>query len=213
MGCMSFFLIGLAGFFILLGCSWFFYVRAVNTFTADAPVAIEVASPTEAEASAAQAKLDRFHEALREKQATTIAFTAADLNALIARNPDFARSRGKVRVTIADSVATMELSVPLDSAPFPRLKHRWFNGSTRMLFSYEDGDFIFDPQWIEANGNEVSGAFLRSFASSFSHSFTNSFEETLNRNGTAEDWRNVKSMALDGDQLIITTRGSPATSI
>lgn len=213
MGCMSFFIIGLIAFFILLGCAWFGYSKAVSMFTADAPVAIAVATPTSDEVAAANAKLDEFHAAVRRNQAATIAFTSTDLNALIATNPDFAANKGRLRVTLADSQATLEMSVSLASVHLPRLKHRWFNGSARARFSYEDGDFDFDPLWIEANGHELSSGALRSFGSSFSNGFSRSFEESMDKNGGSAFWKSVKSMSIDGDRLIIQTRGEQAASI
>ena len=213
MGCMSFFVIGLIALFVLLGCGWFFYVKTVNNLTADRPVEVAVTTPTAVEYSAANAKLTQFRAALRQEQAATVSFSAADLNALIARDPDFASSRGKLRVSIADSVATMEMSVRLDSLPFPRLSHRWFNGSTRFRFNYNDGDFVFDPLWIEANDHRFSGSFLRSFTSSFNRSFSKSFEESMEKNRGGSFWKNVKTMTLEGDQLIITTRGEAGSTI
>lgn len=201
------------GLVLLLVCGWFFFSRAANMFTSDAPVEIAVATPSDAEYAAADAKLEQFRDALRRDQATTVSFSAADLNALIARHPDFASQRGRIQVAIDGDVATLEMSVSLASLPLPRMKHRWFNGSTRFTFSYEGREFDFEPEWIEANGHQLTGNFLSSFSSSFNRSFTSSFHESLEKNGTSKFWNNVQSMTLRDGQLIIVTRGDTGASV
>jgi hypothetical protein len=213
MGCMSFLIAGFVALFVLLGCTWFFYVKAVRMFTAEGPVEIAAPATTEAEHSAAQIKLNAMRHAMRGGQAGTFAFSAAELNALIARDPEFASRKGRTRIAIQDSIATVDMSVSLSDVPLPRVKERWFNGSTRLGFSYDGSGFDFDPQWIEANGHHLSGGFLHSLATGFSSSFTTSFEQGMGRAGAAEAWRNVKSMRLERDQLIIETRGESGTSI
>lgn len=213
MGCMSFFVIGLIGFFALFGCGWFFYVKAVNAFTADAPVSVAVSTPSEQEFAAAETKLNQVRNAIRENRATTIAFTAEDVNALIARDSQFESCRGKVHLGIANSLATLEMSASLRSVPFPRLQNRWFNGSARFRFSYDEHGFDFDPEWIEANGHEIRGSILRSLGSSFSSGFTKSFEDASSKNGGSDFWGKIQTMSLENEQLIIVTRGEAGTTI
>ena len=64
--------------------------------------------------------------------------SAADLNALIARQP---RLRNKLFVKIEDSVITGELSLPLDDF-VPGGEGRFFNGSGTFDVSLEDGNLI-----------------------------------------------------------------------
>ena len=210
-GCLTFLMAALVGGIVLACAGWFLYFGMVKKFTSDAPADIKISMPTEGEYNAAAAKFSQLKNALSTHQASTIAFTATDLNALLARHPDFSSRRNRLHVSIADSVATLDISAPLDSAHFPGMKHCWFNGSTRLRFSYDDDNFYFDPEWIEANGHQISGSFLRSFASSFSHSFTVGFEEELKKNNEGTFWPRVKSIALQGDQLVITTQGPPGT--
>jgi len=206
-GCLTLLIVGFLGLVALVGGAWFLTTKAVSMFTAPAPAEVALEMPSEAEYAAAEGKLAQMREAARSAQATTIAFTAADLNALIARHSDFAAHKGKTRIDIADSIATIELSVPLVSFPWRRVQSRWFNGSARLGFLYDDDGFTFDPQWIEANGHQLSGPILRSFASSFSQSFTTGFRKGLEKNdGSAGFWGNVKSITLEGDTLVVTTR-------
>ncbi len=210
-GCLSVFVAAAFGLVLLFVCGWFVFSRALNSFTSNAPTEITVTVPSEAEYAEANAKFEQFRDAVRRDQTTTIAFTAADLNALIARHPDFASQRGRVHVSIDGTVATVEMSVPLKTVPL--MKHRWFNGSTRFTFSYEDHDFVFDPEWIEANGHHFTNNTLSSFTSSFNRRFTTSFRDSMEENGAGKFWESVKSMTLQDGQLIITTRGEPGSSV
>jgi hypothetical protein len=207
MGCMSMLAVAFVGLIVLLVCGWFLYVKGVDMFTADAPVEIAVSAVSDQDFVAAEGKLNDLRMSVRSGSATTARFSAAELNALIARDPDFVSRKGRVRVDIPDGRATIEMSVPLEKVPFPRMKGRWFNGTTRLGFSYDEDGFNFDPDYIEANGNHLSGGFVSSFASSFSRSFTTSFEKGIENNGGSSFWRNVKSMRLEGNELVIETRG------
>jgi hypothetical protein len=152
--------------------------------------------------------MDRLRTASATKKKTTVEFTAADLNALFARDPDFEDLRGKVRIEIADSIMTINVSAPLRSIPLPRLKKRWFNGTARFSFTYDDGTFSFDIRSAEAGGHHISDLILSSISSSFDESMSRDFLNELNSNDRdSELWDNVKTMKLVGDKLVVTTKG------
>jgi hypothetical protein len=210
-GCMSLFFFAGLGLIALIGVCWFFSTKVLKNFTADAPAEVALTMPSDGEFNAANAKLSQLKNAMQTNQATSVAFSAGDLNALIARHPDFAKHRKRLHVAIADSVATLEMSVPLTSIKFPGMRSRWFNGSARLRFSYDDNNFTFDPDWIEAGGHEFTGGFLRSLASSFGRRFTVDFEDSLRKNDESTLWPRVKTITLQGDQFIVTTEGPPGT--
>lgn len=213
MGCMSFLGIGFLALLMLLACGWFLYVKAVDMFTSDAPTEIVAATFTDADHVSGRAKLNALRNSLRGDHAATLSFTAPEVNAIIAREPEFASRKGRTRVEFSDSMATVDMSVPLNQVQLPRVKHRWFNGSTRFSLVYDGIDFDFDPQWIEANGHQLTGSILRSIASGFNRGFTTGFEESVDKDGNLHAWKNVKSIRIDGDQLIIETRGESGPSI
>jgi hypothetical protein len=206
-GCLTFFVIGFLGLAALVGVSWYLARKAIVEFTATQPVEIALQMPSDAEFSAADAKLNQLRTALRGKQHATITFTADELNAIVARHPDFSPRNGKMRFAIANSVATVEMSMPLAMLELPGLRQRWFNGSANFGFIYADEGFRFDANWLEANGHRLTGVFVRSFAGSFSRSFSRSFNKGIEKNGASDFWRNVKTMTLDEDKLVIITRG------
>jgi hypothetical protein len=206
-GCLTLLIVG----FLLIGCviggSWYLYVRMVDNLTSPVPADVLVEAPSETQFQAAESKLTALRTASDKNEATTVEFTSADLNALIARDPDFSDWRGHVRIEIADSTMTIALSAPLSSIPLPRVKKRWFNGTARFSFTYESGAFSFDVKSAEAGGHHLPDMFLSSSAlASFNESMNENFRNGLKDNDrNSEFWDNVKKMSLAGDKLVVTT--------
>ena len=170
---------------VVIGGVWYLYGRAINVFTSSQPAAIQIEQPSDAQFQAAKGKLEQLRGAVSRNEETTVEFSAADVNTLIARDPAFAGARGKARVNIADSFVTVELSAPLNTVPLPKLKQRWFNGTARFQFTYDLGQFIVSAKSAEANGKAVPEAFfarsvLHSIAAS-TNAFMRSYRKTMRR--------------------------------
>jgi hypothetical protein len=198
-GCVTVIVVGLIFLAGLVGCSWYLYVKTINTLTSSAPADIRVEPPTDAQYQAADSSLTRLREAIDQDTETTVEFTAADLNALFARHPDFSDWRGRIRIEIADSVMTVAVSAPLRYVKLPGTKKRWFNGTARFGFNYDGSTIDFDLKAAEAAGREIPEVFLSDY--------------TLEPHAVLEDssgefWDHVKSMSIQGDKLIISTKGS-----
>src|SRR5207237_9770226 len=143
-GCLTLIIAGLALVAVFVGGTFFVLNRALNVFTSTQPVQIQLRQATPAERQVAKAKLDTLRSAARNHQEATIEFNADEINALIANEPEFHGARGHVRVAIANSIASLDVSAPLDSMHWKRLKGRWFNGNIQLGFSYVDENFKFE---------------------------------------------------------------------
>jgi hypothetical protein len=207
-GCLSLIIAGLVLVAVFVGGTFFVLNRALNAFTSTQSVQIQVRQATPAERQAAKAKLDTLRSAARNHQEATIEFNADEINALIANEPEFRGGRGHMRVAIANSIASLDVSAPLDSMHWKRLKGRWFNGNIELGFSYVDDNFNFDVRSAEANGHQFPRWILNSdFMQSFNRSFNESFRrESGKRADTNDLWRRVKIASLQGDKLVVTTR-------
>jgi hypothetical protein len=204
-GCLTLIIAAAALVVVCLFGGWFVLTRFADEFTATQPAMVEVRQPTPAEAQAAEAKREALRVAISNNQETTVEFTADDLNALIANDPDFRRAHGRARVAIADSIVSLDLSAPLDSVKWTRLRGRWFNGNIRFGMSYVDGDFFFDLKSAEANGRQIpSFVFSSDFERSFSRSFTKSFRPRRDR----DEWlkKHIRTISVQDDKVILTTR-------
>src|SRR5437868_1121275 len=143
-GCLT---VLIAGFIFLAGLmavSWYLYVKTVSNLTSPGPADIQIAPPSESQFQTAENSKARLKEAIANNKETTVEFTAADLNALFARDPGFEDWRSHIRIDIAESIMTIEVSAPLNSVALPRMKKCWFNGTASFTFIYEAGNFSFD---------------------------------------------------------------------
>ena len=113
-----------------------------------------------------------------------------------------------MRVAIANSLASLDVSAPLDSMHWKRLKGRWFNGNIQFGFSYVDDNFNFDIRSAEASGHQFPRAILTSeFMQSFNRSFNESFHRESVKHADANNlWRHIKMASLQGDKLVVITR-------
>jgi hypothetical protein len=205
-GCLIAIVIGLFLVAVVGGGGWYLYSKAVNLFTASQPIDVRVEEPSDAVSQAAEQKLNRLRAATSNNEEATIGFSAADLNALIARDPGFRGARNRARIAIADSVVIVDLSAPLDSAPLPKLKGRWLNGTAHFGFSFAQGQFVFDAKSILANGHDVPQEFLGTIPS-FTKSFNDSFRRGLQKNSQGSAfWGRIKTIGVEGDKLVITTQ-------
>jgi len=208
MGCFSMFMVAVAALVLFIGGTWWLLGWMTDRFTEPQPVAIQLEVPNEAQYGAANDKLSAIRAATRDKRSVTVEFTAADMNALIERHPDFSDMRGKFRVAMADSIVTLDMSVPLRDVPLPRIKDRWLNGTTRFGMVYHDGSFNFSLRSLTANGRDLPMNFLDGFSGPFNSSFNERFDKAQRENArTDEFWEDVKTVAVLDDKLVVTTKG------
>ena len=188
------------------GC-WYFYKKTFNNLTSTGPADVRAETPTTAQTRSAERSLAQLKEAMSRNQGTTVEFTGPELNHLLARDSDLSWLRGRSRIEIADSTMTVALSAPLSSLPWPGLKDRWFNGTLRFSMTYASGTFQLEIISAEANGNEFPSSFLSAFNSSFNESMNEEFQKEVRKNNRENEfWNHVKSISLQGDKLIITTK-------
>jgi hypothetical protein len=205
-GCLTLVVIVVVLGIVMIGGGLFVVNRGINMFTANAPVQIQMRSATPTELQLAKAKLDSLRSAIRNRAETTIEFTADDINALLQNEPEFRGARNHSRVGIADSIVSLDLSAPLDSAQWSRLKRRWFNGNIQFGFSYVDDNFNFDVRSAEVNGYQFPRVLLE-LMQSFNRSLNDSFRRESARHGDATDlWRNIRMATVQNDKLVVTTR-------
>lgn len=205
-GCLTILVVGFL-FCAIVGIGgWLFYKKTFNNLTSTQAVDVQVQTPTADQVKTAEDSAARLDEAVSANKETTLEFTGPELNYLLQRNSDLDFLRGRTRIDIADSTMTVAMSAPLDSLPWPGLKGRWFNGTVRFSMTYASGSFQLEIISAEANDNQFPSALLSSFNSSFNESMNNAFRKELEKNRASEFWNHVKSISLQGDKLVVTTK-------
>ncbi len=208
-GCVGIFAIMAVALALVVGGIWWMYAKTVDALTADAPIAVLMETPSDAQVAAASQKIEQLRTAALTQQVLTTEFTAAELNALIARHPAFSDWRGKARVAIANSELTLDLSVPLTAIPLPRVRSRYFNGSVRFALAYDEDQFTLGVRSLAANGQDIDLSFLQASADDINRRFNEWFDQSQHENVQSNEfWENVRSIEVRGDRLIITTKGA-----
>lgn len=206
-GCLTVFILGFLCIAVVGVGGWYFYKKTFNNLTSTASAEVRAEPPTPAQTKAADESATRLDEAIASNKETTIEFTGPELNYLLSRQSDLSWLRGRSRIEIADSTMTVALSAPLSSLPWPGLKDRWFNGTLRFSMTYASGTFQLEIISAQANGNEFPSSFLSAFNSSFNDSMNEEFQKEFRSNNRENKfWNHVKSISLQGDKLIITTK-------
>ena len=206
-GCLT---VLVLGFFLIAAVGlggWWFYKKTFESLTSAGPADVRIEAPTPEIIQKAESSQVRLNEAIARNEETTVEFTGPELSVLLAREADLDFLRDRCRIEIANSIMTVTLSAPLDKLPWPGVKGRWFNGTVRFSMSYANGSFDVDIQSAEANGREFPDIFLSNFNTSFTEAMNTGFQDELRRNDRNTDfWNHVKTMSLQGDKLVLTTK-------
>jgi hypothetical protein len=206
-GCLTVLIVGFLCIAVVGVGGWIFYKKTFKNLTSTEPVDVQVQKPTADQVKTADDSAARLDEAIARNQETTLEFTGPELNYLLQRNSDLDFLRGRTRIDIADSTMTLAVSAPLDSLHWPGLRGRWFNGNVRFSLTYTSGEFQLEMISAEANGNQFPSSLLSSFNSTFNESMNEAFRKEIRKtNRESEFWSHVKSVSLQGDKLIITTK-------
>jgi hypothetical protein len=213
LGCASIFLVLIAALALFFGGLYYLYAKTIDALTAPAPVAVLMEPPSDAQFAAANDKFERIRTAGVMQQPLTVEFTAPELNALIARHPAFSDWRGKTRVDIADSIMTIDLSVPLSGIPLPRVRNRWFNGTVRLALAYDADRFVLGVKSFTANGQDIDMTGWQTFADEINTSFNEGFDRSQRQDARSNEfWENVRSIEVRDDKLILTTKDAAAVT-
>lgn len=207
------FVVGLIALGLVFAGTWWLLQGVVDRYTAPGPVSVEVPTPSDDVVRSANDKLSRIQNAARIGEGETVQFTAEELNAIIARHPDFADWRGKMRVAMEGDIMTVEMSVPLREIDLPGIRERWLNGTAVFGLIYHEGSFNFSPRSLVANGRELPLNFLEGVDESFDQGFNERFERARNSDQRVNDfWDNVKTLAVIDGTLVVTTISEAETS-
>lgn len=204
-GCLT---VLVLGFFLIAAVGvggWWFYKKTFNSLTSAGPSDVRIEAPTPADIQKAESSKTRLDQAIAQNEETTIELTGPELTVLLSRDADLDFLRDRTRIDISNSIMTVTLSAPLDVLPWPGTKGRWFNGTLRFSMSYSDGNFEVDIISAEANGREFPDIFVSGFNNSFTDAMNEAFHDARRRNHN-EFWNHVKTMRLEGDKLVLTTK-------
>src|SRR3954471_21043378 len=84
-GCLIVVIVGALLLSILGVCGWILYARGITMFTSPQSADVRIENVSDVDLRSAEDKLNRLGQAANSNEEATIQFTAAELNAMIAR--------------------------------------------------------------------------------------------------------------------------------
>jgi hypothetical protein len=205
-GCLTLLILGFLFIGGVLFTGWYvFHKLATNNIISDAPIAVPLEQPSETQYQEAESSLNRLKTASSESREETVSFTAADLNALLARSSDFRELEGHARVEIANSTMTISLSTPLDGVFWgSKNRRRWFNGIVRFSGRYESGEFQVKLESARGGEYDVPDYILSRVNKNIGEIITDNLDDHRFESGL--DLRRIKRMSIEDDKLVVTTK-------
>ncbi len=127
--------------------------KALDPYLATAPLDIQTATVPDAEFAALQERIADFTR-VGPGAPPTLALTAADWNALIARSPEWEPAKGRVQVLIEESEFSVKTSINLDA--FPGMGGKYLNGHIFLAPAITDGSLQLPVQRIVVDDQPMS---------------------------------------------------------
>lgn len=205
MGCITVLVVGFLMIAVVGVGGWWFYKTTFKSLTSSGPSEVRMEAPTPEVVQKAEASKARLDQAIAKNEETTIELTGPELAVLLARDGDLDFLRDRTRIDISNSIMTVTLSAPLRALKWPGMKDRWFNGTVRFSMTYANGEFEIDLMSAEANGREFPDVFISGFNNAFTEAMNDAFHDARGRHDN-EFWNHVKTMKLEGDKLVLTTK-------
>ena len=205
-GCVVLLVLGLLGGALVGGLGYWAW-NGVRGFTDDHPQPVPILEATDTQAAAVAARLQTFADAVGRGQRATLTLSAADLNAVVARDPRYRDARGRVFFAIVKDALHTRVSVPLDG--IPTFRGRWFNGEAGLDVRFADGELTLKPVSLEVRGKPVSPTTLRAMsAPEVTQQLNESLRDRMRRDPKFEEtMRKVESVEIKDNKLVIVSDG------
>ena len=210
-GCITVAVLFACGVLLLGGITWYSYATMAPFFSTR-PVAIRSYPANNAQYSALLDRFRVFLTTLDAQHAATIAYSADELNDLVACAPSARDMRGKVYFSIANDelISEMSFELPLSKNEVPNQPAYYFNGKAHTSVSFAGGQWTFVFHDLETLDGKPAPALLSllvrsgSFGRGFNASLNGTFHDKINQNpSTAEFIDKIRSIGIVQNRIVI----------
>lgn len=129
--------------------------QVVAEYTDPTPMQLEKGDASPAKLNAVQTRIDAFRQGLASGQPQELAFTADELNTLLAGQPDLQEFANMVYVIIEGDQLKGNISYPLPDVPPFKLKGRYLNGLATFDVKVTKGDADIHIRDITTKGKPL----------------------------------------------------------
>lgn len=138
----------------------------VNFYTDNHPAALPAVQMSQSEIDDLKQRVDNFQDAVRSgRPASALTLNSDEINAFIQTNPDSARLKGKLYVTIDGNRVKGQVSFPLDDLGLRIFRGRYLNGSGVFAVSLQNGYLVITPDVLVVKGKPLPGVYMDKFRS------------------------------------------------
>ena len=122
----------------LVGATAYFLYREALVVTSTAPLEVPAYAGGDDVYTGAEKKLDAFNQDVGTGKASSLTLSADEINALLAHDPDLARLKSHLVVTLNGDEAHLEGTIPTSTIPVVRaaVKDRYFNVDARFTVTF-----------------------------------------------------------------------------
>ncbi len=135
--------------------------RMLNFYTDTHPVALPSVQMPAAELEQLKQRIENFQDAVRTGRPTQpLSLSSDELNAMIESDPNLARVKGKLYVTIEGDRLKGQLSLPMDELGLPIFRGRYLNGTGIFAIGLHKGDLLVTPDALVVKGKPLPGVYM-----------------------------------------------------
>lgn len=168
--------------------------KMLNFYTDNHPTPLPSVQLSPAEIDQLKQRVENFQDAVRSGRPTPpLQLTSDEINAYIETDPNFAKVKGKLYVTIEGDRLKGQVSFPLDNVGLRIFRGRYLNGTGILAVSLHNGNLVVTPESLVVKGKALPGVYMDKLRSQ-------NLAESLNNNPRA-------SVALNHLQEIRITDG------
>lgn len=135
--------------------------RMLNFYTDTRPAPLPSVQMTPAEMEQVKQRVESFQDAVRIGRPTPpLALTPDEINAFIATDPNFARVKGKLYVTIEGDRLKGQVSLPLDDLGLSIFRGRYLNGTGTFDIALRGGGLVVTAETLVVKGKPLPGVYM-----------------------------------------------------
>ncbi len=135
--------------------------RMLNYYTDSHPVPLPSVHLTAEEVEQLKQRVENFQDAVRSGRPTPpLQLSSDEINAYIETDPNFARVKGKLYVTIEGDRLKGQVSLPLDDLGWRIFRGRYLNGSGIFALGVHSGQLVLTAESLVVKGKPLPGVYM-----------------------------------------------------
>jgi hypothetical protein len=135
--------------------------KMMDRYTDDKPLPLPTVEISTQRFDQLERRVETFRDDLRAgRKPSSLTLTSDEINALIAKDPQFSGLKGKVYVALEGQALKAQISLPLAELGLPRLKGRYLNGTGVFSLSLQNGMVDVRAQELTVKGRPLPATYM-----------------------------------------------------